>query len=143
MPRIDYKIWYSSVTSTEDKILKPIIIVDGIDWNGNKNRDIDAIFDESLQVIGESYKFGEKLQEEGYDVIIVDFPIYQIGKRTLSGVIETNDQGYPIEFGTWEEKVTRKGGADYIQRNAQAVKEMIRYVNAKLVENESDEELVL
>jgi len=143
LPRINYKVIYSSVISEEDKILKPIIIVDGIDYNGSDNRDIDQIYNQELVLTDTGEKLGIKLLNRGYDVIIVDFPVYEIGKEEVMHVIQYDDYNNPEDWEMVEEKVIRKGGADYIQRDAQALKELIRYVNTELVANESNEKLVV
>lgn len=131
LPEIEYKIYYST-DPPRTQIMKPIIIVDGIDYDDE--RDCDFLFYEQLKLNDTGQRLGEKLQEDGYDVIIANFPNYKIGTATYYN--SSTGQQYVID-------IFRKGGADYIQRNAKSVKELIRNVNDKLSVNGSSEELIV
>ncbi len=133
------------------KITKPIIITDGFDPD-----DIRGILTtkrpndpsvKSFYKLTEYYDSQEdddislikKLQDEGYDVVVLNFPIYESWRSRLI----PNPHPWATGFTTLLYSEIVDGGADYIGRNAQVLKELIRETNAKLVENGSTEELVV
>ena len=85
-----------------------------------------------------------QLRQKGFDVIIVNFPVLGhngsstdiaipsfVKKEVSPGVLEdVNKEG-------------RDGGADFIERNAMAVVALIQEINAQLVQNNSEEKLVV
>ena len=139
-PEIEYKVYYST-NPARTQIMKPIIIVDGIDYDDK--RKINDIYDNQLKQKDTGEKLGVKLDSLGYDVIIANFPNYKIGTVEIDDVTECDDWGNPEDWDTEIIDVYRKGGADYIQRNAKAVKELIRTINNELVTNGSNEKLVV
>jgi len=95
---------------------KPIIVVDGFD--PGDSRDGPTIFSEYLN---SPTPFGQQLRTEGYDVVIVNWHTY---KPTGS----TDD---------------RDGGADYIERNAFTLVEIIEEINRRLAKAGSNEKIVV
>src|SRR5690554_3068147 len=142
---IDYHIYYhyeaGSTTSCEPILKKPVLILDGFDPLDKRN--YGTLHDDYLK--NQSQEFiSEPLRQKGFDVIIVNFPVLGhngastdiaipsvVKKEVSPGVLEdVNKDG-------------RKGGADFIERNAMAVVALIQEVNAKLVQNNSEEKLVV
>lgn len=144
LPEIQARVYYrTNNNNTLRQIRKPIIVVDGFD-PGDKRRmeDCDCNNDPdcaSKYTTGTSFNADKhrsiidlmifknsnndddnmirKLRENGFDVILVNHPTY-----TKSGV-------------------KTDGGADYIERNAMALATLIKYVNVKLQQNGSNEQL--
>lgn len=90
---------------------KPIIILDGFD-PGN-SRGIGDIY-ASLAFGGQN--FADVLRNEGFDIVILNAPVYTTGGKTIDG------------------------GADYIQRNAMVLAALIQQLNTDKV---GEEELVV
>lgn len=88
---------------------KPIILIDGFD--PGDSRGIEDIY--SLLDFGDTgANLADVVRDEGYDVVLLNFPTYT------------------------KNAVTIDGGADYIQRNAMVLVEAIKKVNARKVGNE-------
>lgn len=129
--KLDYRIFFRSNASTAT-LRKPIIIIDGFDpGDKRKIQDIDSneapdehnSIEEMMEYIdddGNPRKIIKSLKDDGYDVIIVNHPQY-----TSSVGMEVN------------------GGADYIERNALTHVSLYKHINELLIENNSDEELVI
>jgi len=90
---------------------KPIIILDGFD--PGDGRDIAGLYN-SLSFDGDN--LADIVRDEGFDIIILNAPQYSTGGKDIDG------------------------GADYIQRNAFVLIEMINFLNDQKV---GDEELVV
>ncbi len=86
---------------------KPVIIIDGFD--PGDSRDINALYNALDYGSGNLADF---IRDEGFDVVVLNAPLY-----TTNGV--------DID-----------GGADYIQRNAMVLIELINQLNAQKVGNE-------
>lgn len=86
---------------------KPIIILDGFD--PGDDRDISGLYN-SLEFDGQN--MADILRDESFDIVILNAPLY-------------NTNGKDID-----------GGADYIQRNAMVLVEMINFLNTQKVGNE-------
>lgn len=126
--RLEYRIFFGN---NQNQIRKPCIIIDGFDpGDKRKIRDIDSQFppDEHTSIVEMMTYFDENgtptpiipiLTGQGYDVIIVNHPSY-----TRNGV--------QID-----------GGADYIERNALTHVAFYQFINNKLTQNNSNEELVI
>lgn len=108
----EFQIYYDHEAGLLDK---PIIILDGFD--PADGRDVPSIY--SLLNYGSPVQnLGESVRNEGYDVVVLNFPIYTRPDGT------TNIDG----------------GVDYVQRNARVLIELINYINANKV---GDQELVI
>ena len=130
--QLQYKVFYAQ-NNTNCKILKPIIFVDGFDpFDARKISDEDPrenLTDDEHHSIEEFMTFYsdideeihiiDKLQELGYDVIIVNQPVYERNGITIDG------------------------GADYIERNGFNHIAFYKFINQKLAENNSTEQLVI
>lgn len=125
--RLDYRIYYGN---NQNKILKPIIIIDGFD-PGDKRKISDADSNmpndehdsiEEFMIYYDSnndeVSIIDLLKNLSYDVIIVNHPTYQ--------------RNVPID-----------GGADFIERNGLTHVALYQYINARLTQNNSTEELVI
>jgi hypothetical protein len=106
----EYKIFYSGNTAEIDK---PIIFVDGFD--PNDSRDIPSMY--SLLDYG-SENLGDVVRAEGYDLIVLNFP----------------EEYFSPTDGT----TTIKGGADFIQRNAFILVELLNVINGLKVGSEEN-----
>lgn len=103
---------YEIFLDVVDGILdKPIIVLDGFD--PGDSRDIAGLY-ASLTFAGDN--LADILRAEGFDIVILNAPQYTTGGKDIDG------------------------GADYIQRNAMVLVEMINFLNAEKV---GDEELVV
>ena len=103
----EYKIFYDNIDGVLDK---PIFFIDGFD--PNDTRDIDALY--SLLNYGNSGEnLGDIVRDEGYDLVVLNFP-----EEYLS----------PTDGTT-----SIKGGADFIQRNAFILVELINIINQNKV----------
>ncbi|QAA80429.1 T9SS type A sorting domain-containing protein [Aequorivita sp. H23M31] len=104
----EYQIFLDNVNGVLDK---PIIILDGFD-PGN-SRGISDIY-ASLGFGGQN--FADVLRNEGFDIVILNAPIYTTNGKTIDG------------------------GADYIQRNAMVLTALIQKLNTDKI---GEEELVV
>lgn len=86
---------------------KPIIMIDGFD--PGDSRDISMLYS-SLDFGGDN--LADILRDEGFDFIALNAPLY-------------NTDGKDID-----------GGADYVQRNAMVLVELIEFINSEKVGNE-------
>jgi hypothetical protein len=108
----EFQIYYDHEAGLLDK---PIIILDGFD--PADGRDVPSIY--SLLNYGSPVQnLGESVRNQGYDVVVLNFPIY----TRPDGITNVD------------------GGVDYIQRNARVLIELINYINANKV---GDQELVI
>ncbi|MDH7911475.1 T9SS type A sorting domain-containing protein [Winogradskyella sp. SYSU M77433] len=112
----EYQIFLSS-----DNILdKPIILVDGFD--PGDTRDITGIYD-LLDFEGTSgtENLADLLRVEGFDIVILNFPTYV---RTADGA-------------------TIDGGADFIERNAMVLVELIDTINTAKASNSPEQNVII
>lgn len=104
---------YELFLDTTDGVLdKPIFLVDGFDPGDTRNS--TAIY-QSLNY-GTGQNLATDLRAQGFDVIILNFPVYT---RTATTTVVD-------------------GGVDYIQRNAMILVELINQINAQKVGNEEN-----
>jgi hypothetical protein len=112
----EYKIFYDNIDGELDK---PIFFVDGFD--PNDSRKISDMY--SLLDFGNS---GENLadivRDEGYDLIVLNFPEEYFSPTDGTTVI--------------------RGGADYIQRNAYVLVELINTING-LKELDAEQSVII
>lgn len=102
----EYQIF---MDNTDNVLDKPIILVDGFD--PNDTRDIAGMY-ALLNFNGNN--IADQLRAEGFDFVLLNFPTYT----------RASDQ------------VTVNGGADYIQRNAMVLAELINQINNQKTGNE-------
>ncbi len=114
--RGEYKIFYATNGNCDGVLRKPIVVVDGFD--PGDNRSIDQLYYGYLN----KENFAENLRADGYDVIVLNFPRYQIGSTSFLGLFQI--------------PVMRDGGADYIERNARVLMTLINTVNSQKQGNE-------
>ena len=100
----EYNIYYDNIDGVLDK---PIFFVDGFD--PNDSRTIPLMYD--LLNFGTSGEnLGDLVRDQGYDLVVLNFPTYT---RAADGA-------------------TINGGADYIQRNAFILVELLNEINNNL-----------
>jgi hypothetical protein len=105
----EYKIFYDNIDGVLDK---PIIFIDGFD--PGDSRTISSMYS-ALDYSGGN--LGDIVRNEGYDLIVLNFPTYT-----------------SISDGT----TLIDGGADFIQRNAFILIELINTINAMKVGSEQN-----
>jgi hypothetical protein len=112
----EYKIFLSA-----DNILdKPIILVDGFD--PGDTRDITGLY--SLLDYTESsgnQNLADLVREEGFDVVVLNFPTYT---REIDAI-------------------TVDGGADFMERNAMVLVELIKTINAEKGANSPEQNVII
>lgn len=101
----EYKIYYDNIDGVLDK---PIIFIDGFD--PNDSRDIPSMY-QLLNFGNSNENLGDIIRSEGYDLIVLNFE---------EEYFSPTDGSTPI-----------RGGADYIQRNAFTLIELINIINAQ------------
>ena len=112
----EYEIFLSA-----DNILdKPIILVDGFD--PGDTRDISGLYS-LLDYAGTSgnQNLADLVRAEGFDVVVLNFPTY------------TRDT----------DAVTVDGGADFMERNAMILVELIETINAEKAGNSPEQNVIL
>ncbi len=135
--QLEYRIFYHGTPNNYERILKkPIVIIDGFDpfdrrkIQDSDNLDPDLSEEEHISIedlmtykdnFGDSESLIGKLRALGYDVVIVNHPIY-----------EDVATGKTID-----------GGADYIERNAMAHIALYQYLNQSIYNNGSNEQLTI
>lgn len=105
----DVRIYYATNGACDKILRKPIIVVDGFD-PGDSRKATD-LYNDYLNDPSKG-EFASNLRSKGYDIVVLNFPQYQIGS------------------------VVRDGGADYIERNARVLMALINNVNATKQGNE-------
>ena len=110
----EFKIYYDNIDGVLDK---PIFILDGFD--PGDSRDITALFN-AFNNAPTTDNIVEEVRDEGYDLIIVNFPTY----------ISSTDNTTEID-----------GGADFIQRNAYSVIALLQLINGMTAT--SDENVII
>lgn len=106
-----YKIYYDNVDGVLDK---PIFLIDGFD--PNDSRDIPAVY--ALLNYGNSgLNLGDLIRDEGYDLVVLNFE---------------------ASYQSPTDGTMLMGGADYIQRNAFTLIELINTVNSMKVGSEQN-----
>ena len=102
---------YEIFLSADNVLDKPIIILDGFDPGDTRNiENIYSFLD--FENNGTTQNLADLVREENFDVIILNAPIY------------TNEGGVEID-----------GGADYIERNAMLLVDLIENINTQKTGN--------
>ena len=106
---------YDVFLSADNILDKPIFVVDGFD--PGDTRDILSIYDLlNFDDNGTLSNLGDQMRTEGFDIVVLNFPIYT---RASDNVI--------ID-----------GGADFIERNAMLLVELINIINGQKVGTEKN-----
>ncbi|WP_299119670.1 T9SS type A sorting domain-containing protein [uncultured Winogradskyella sp.] len=111
---------YQIFLSTDNILDKPIIVVDGFD--PGDTRDIAGLYS-SLDFTGTngSQNLADLLRVEGFDIVILNFPTYV---RASDG--ETID-----------------GGADFMERNALLLVELVNIINTDKAANNPEQNVII
>ncbi|MFK7747586.1 MAG: T9SS type A sorting domain-containing protein [Kordia sp.] len=124
-------------------IVKPIIVIDGFD--PSDTRDISAVYDllNYTDTNGMTQNLADRIRaEEDFDVIILNLPQYlRLANNTLqllSTVTDTNGDMIIDENDYPAGSTLVDGGADYIERNAMILVELINTINSQKVGNEEN-----
>lgn len=105
----EYELFLDTTTGVLDK---PIFLVDGFDPGDSRN---STLIYESLNY-GTGQNLADELRAQGFDIVILNFPVYTRANTTT--VVD--------------------GGADFIQRNAFILVELINQINAQKVGSEEN-----
>ncbi len=105
----DVTLYYSLTNNCDGIIRKPIIIIDGFDPGDAQSG--EKLYNDYLNDANKG-KLGDSLRLRGYDIFILNFPQYAINGQV------------------------RDGGADYIERNARVLIELINSINQMKQGNE-------
>lgn len=110
---------YEIFLSTDNVLDKPIIVVDGFD--PGDSRDIPGLYS-LLDFTGTSgtQNLADLVRDEGFDVVVLNFPIY------------TDAGGGTVD-----------GGADFIERNAMILVELVETINAAKASNSPEENVII
>lgn len=167
---INYRTFYSTANGNMSKTLRnPVILIDGFDpkntrkiedcdcaanpecLDKNKTGDIfdpikhlsivDAMgyFDPTL--LGGGASVLTDLRANGFDVIIVDQPSWEILHPTIPTKLQYNPRTWSFE--TVPNMIKVDGGADYVERNAMALVALLKDVKAKVAANGSNSQTVI
>jgi hypothetical protein len=130
--KIEYRVFYHTNNgNTQKTLVKPIVIIDGFDpLDQRKIQDADSPkpADEHNSIeemmiyydnAGVKQFIIPELRNLGYDVVIVNHPVYTRGNKTIDG------------------------GADYIERNAMNHVTLYQHLNNEVFSNGSNQQLVL
>tara|TARA_B110000240_G_scaffold192433_1_gene236591 strand:+ start:1207 stop:4305 length:3099 start_codon:yes stop_codon:yes gene_type:complete len=110
----EYRIYYDTQNNNQ-VVNKPLYIIDGYDPNDARKiqasdyDNYDPIEDESLIELmkyGDDINLISSLNDKGFDVIVVNHPVYDRGSKTIDG------------------------GSDYIERNAYTFISLMRYIKS-------------
>lgn len=105
----EYEIYLDNVDQVLDK---PIFLIDGFDPGDSRGTELIYTL---LNYGGSGENLGDIVRNEGYDIIVLNFPQYSPADGILID-----------------------GGADFIQRNAMILVELINQINAQKVGNEQN-----
>ena len=124
-------------------IMKPIIVIDGFD--PSDTRGISDIYDllTYTDTNGATQNLADRIRaEENFDVIVLNLPQYlRLADNTLqlvSTVMDTNGDMIIDEDDYPTGSTLVDGGADYIERNAMILVELINTINSQKVGNEQN-----
>lgn len=143
----DYHIYYHFVSQNsnncEPVLRKPVIICDGYDPEDKRHYfDIYKL----LQYGSGSANFGDDLRHQGYDIVILNFPVLGNMSSWSSSVAVpkfTDKASGSSVVPDPNAHTGRDGGVDYIERNAFVLVALIQKINAELSANNSSEKLVV
>lgn len=122
---------------------KPIIVVDGFD--PSDTRDINAVYDllTFTDASNTTQNLGDLIRnDEDFDVIILNFPQYlkltDNSLLNIGDVTDTNGDTIIDENDYPSGSVLIDGGADYIERNAMTLVELINTINSQKTGSEQN-----
>lgn len=136
----EYQVFLGAGNTDIDK---PIIVIDGFD--PSDTRDINSVYDLLTYTDnnGMTQNLADRIRaEEGFDIIILNLPQYlrlaDNSLMLLSQVMDTNNDMI-IDSNDYPAGSTLiDGGADYIERNAMILVELINTINSQKVGNEEN-----
>jgi hypothetical protein len=120
--RNEYRIYYDTQNNNQ-VVNKPLYIIDGYDPNDTRKIEDFDIGHSSEKSIVDLMKYGNNinlissLNDKGYDVIVVNHPVYDRGSKIIDG------------------------GSDYIERNAYTFISLMRYI--KSIQQGNEEAVVI
>ncbi|MEH6537948.1 MAG: T9SS type A sorting domain-containing protein [Psychroserpens sp.] len=135
----EYEIFLDTQTSILDK---PIILVDGFD--PGDTRTIPGLYS-LLNFTGSqgAQNLADLVRAEGFDVVILNFPSYfRLSDNTLLNIDDATDNNADlvIDEADYPGSTLVNGGADFMERNAMLLIDLINTLNTDKV---GDEDLVI
>lgn len=134
---------YQIFLGADNVLDKPIIVIDGFD--PSDTRDISAVYQLLTYTDGGgmTQNLADRIRaEENYDVVILNLPQYlRLTDNSLllvSDVTDTNNDLIIDENDYPAGSVLVDGGADYIERNAMILVELINTINSQKAGNEGN-----
>ncbi|WCO01097.1 T9SS type A sorting domain-containing protein [Psychroserpens ponticola] len=135
---------YEIYLDTDNGVLdKPIILVDGFDpGDGRTVPGLYSLLD--FNGSGGNQNLGDLVRAEGFDVVVLNFPSYlRLSDNTLlniDDVADTNGDMIIDEIDYPAGSTFIDGGADFMERNAMLLVDLINTLNT---DKQGDEELVI
>jgi hypothetical protein len=129
-----YRAGANDATDCRKKLSKPIIVLDGFD--PTDKRDANFIYNYNFHYYnqqGKAANFADELRLQGYDVVIINMPRYQVGTRNI--LLPNGDN---LEIG-----MLMRAGGDYIERNALVLVKVLQNIKTELRANGSNEQVVI
>ncbi len=122
-------------------VTKPIIILDGFDPNDDRSG--AELYGKYLQYVSNNNKIllGDEIRStlnpnSSFDVVILNFPRYKIGEtQTTYNIFGLNR--------IISSDIYHNGGADFVERNAYILVELITKLNAEMKANGSTEQITI
>ncbi|RAJ14643.1 T9SS type A sorting domain-containing protein [Olleya aquimaris] len=106
---------YDVFLSSDNILDKPIFVIDGFD--PGDTRDVLSIYNLlNFEDNGTLLNLGDQMRTEGFDIVVLNFPVYT---RASDNVVVD-------------------GGADFIERNAMLLVELINLINAQKIGTEQN-----
>ncbi|RZK38511.1 MAG: hypothetical protein EOO61_07895, partial [Hymenobacter sp.] len=129
-----YRAGANDATDCHKKLARPIIVLDGFD--PTDKRDANFIYGYNFHYFNQAGKesnFADELRMQGYDVVIMNMPRYQVGTRNIE--LPT---GETLQIGN-----LMRAGGDYVERNAMALVKVLQNMKAELRAQGSNEQVVI
>ncbi len=149
--QIQARVFYHNSSDNEEKIRKPIIIVDGFDpKDARKLQDCDCENDPSGECLNDNKNpitgvFDPEKYDSLYDLMRYTDTFVTPAKK-VNLVEKLRTKGYDVILvnqPTYKSNgITVDGGADFIERNAMAYIKLVQEINKQLVINGSTEKMV-
>ena len=129
-----YRAGANDATDCRKKLARPIIVLDGFD--PTDKRDANFIYGYNFHYFdkaGKESNFADELRMQGYDVVIMNMPRYQVGTHNIE-----LPNGETLEIGN-----LMRAGGDYIERNAMVLVKVLQNMKAELRAQGSNEQVVI
>ena len=147
--QIQARVFYHNSSNNEEKIRKPIIIVDGFDpKDSRKLQDCDCENDPSSECKNDNKNpitgvFDPEKHKSLFDLMLYFDPIVNDSVNLVNKLRTIGYDVILVNQPTYKSNgITVDGGADFIERNAMAYIKLVQEINKQLVTNGSTEKMV-